>query len=79
MLFFFLIDSRLQFDFNDKGVYVNYRLKEFQESYGYNIEKALSGSVAFGNNFIFIILNLSKNEYERSLLSKIYHSSGSVF
>ena len=31
-----------QFDLNDKDVDGNYRLKEFQESYGYNIEKALS-------------------------------------
>lgn len=31
-----------QFDLNDKDVDGNYRLKEFQESYGYSIEKALS-------------------------------------
>lgn len=31
-----------QFDLNDKDVDGNYRLKEFQESYGYSIEKDLS-------------------------------------
>ena len=37
------------------------------------------GSVASGNNFIFRILNPSKNEYERSFLSKVYYSVGSIF
>jgi len=35
-------ETWLQFDFNDKGADGKYRLKEFHESYGYNIEKALS-------------------------------------
>ncbi|MTD72296.1 hypothetical protein [Flavobacterium sp. LC2016-13] len=36
-------------------------------------------SVEFGNKFIFIILNPSKNECQRSLLSKVYYSAGSIF
>ena len=35
-------ETWIQFDLNDKDADGHYRLKEFQESYGYNIEKALS-------------------------------------
>ena len=32
-----------QFDFNDKDAAGNYRVKHFNEGYGYDIEKSLSG------------------------------------
>ena len=51
----------------------------FEIRLSFSARKCIKGSVASENNFYLWNLNLSKNEYERSLLSEVYYITGSIF
>ncbi|MFH7018584.1 hypothetical protein [Flavobacterium sp. FlaQc-47] len=60
-----------QFDFNDRDADGNYRIKEFPEVYGYNIEKALSQlplKISDQLGFTSLIISLKEGRREEALL-----------
>lgn len=62
-----------QFDLNDRDADANYRLKEFPESYGYNIEKALSQlplKISDQLEFASLITSLKDGRREEAVILK---------
>lgn len=60
-----------QFDLNDKDADCNYRIKEFPESYGYSVEKALSPlNIADQFEFASLTASLKDGRREEVLLLK---------
>ncbi|WP_133509365.1 hypothetical protein [Flavobacterium chryseum] len=62
-----------QFDLNDKDADSSYRIKEFPENYGYNIEKALSQlplKISDQLEFTSLIISLKEGRREEAVLLK---------